>query len=212
MGSDRLREEQARFFSLTFSEHGATGRGVDWKDDAAQSLRFEQLLRVLDTSGEFTINDYGCGWGALIPFLDAHGLRYRYCGYDIAEPLLAFARSRYENDERKTFVADDGELPVADYTVASGIFNRKFDTGGEEWTSYVLQTVDRMYSVSGVATAFNLLTKYSDPERQRPDLYYADPAVVLDHCARHLSRHVTLLHDYGAYEFLVVVRREPFRA
>src|SRR5579862_9859106 len=136
MSSQRLREEQARFFAQTFAEHGATGRGVDWKDDAAQTLRFEQLLRPLDTRAEFTINDYGCGWGALIPFLDSRRLHYRYCGYDIAEPLLAYARSRYQSDGRCSFVTDDSELPVADYTVASGIFNRPFSLSHDEWTQH----------------------------------------------------------------------------
>ena len=46
-------------------------------------------------------------------------------------------------------------------------------------------------------------------DRMRDDLYYADPGFVFDHCKRRYSRHVALLHDYGLWEFTVLVRSEP---
>jgi hypothetical protein len=48
---------------------------------------------------------------------------------------------------------------------------------------------------------------YSDPERMRAHLYYADPCRLFDHCKRRYSRHVALLHDYGLYEFTILVRK-----
>ena len=55
--------------------------------------------------------------------------------------------------------------------------------------------------------AFNLLTAYSSPGLQRPDLYYADACFFFDHCMKRYSRHVALLHDYGLFEFTVLVRK-----
>ena len=43
----------------------------------------------------------------------------------------------------------------------------------------------------------------------RPDLYYPDPGAVFDRCMRRYSRHVALLHDYGLYEFTILVRKLP---
>jgi hypothetical protein len=51
-----------------------------------------------------------------------------------------------------------------------------------------------------------MLTSYSDPGRMRPDLYYGDPREYFDLCKRKYSRHVALLHDYGLYEFTIIVR------
>ena len=42
----------------------------------------------------------------------------------------------------------------------------------------------------------------------RGHLYYADPASVFDLCMRRYSRHVALLHDYGLYEFTILVRKQ----
>ena len=57
--------------------------------------------------------------------------------------------------------------------------------------------------------AFNCLTSYSDPERMQPYLYYSDPLRLFDHCKRRYARDVALWHDYGAYEFMIVVRKVP---
>jgi hypothetical protein len=39
-------------------------------------------------------------------------------------------------------------------------------------------------------------------------LYYADPCAIFDLCKRRYSRNVALLHDYGLYEFTIVVRKD----
>jgi hypothetical protein len=38
-------------------------------------------------------------------------------------------------------------------------------------------------------------------------LYYADPCALFDLCKRRYSKHVALLHDYGLYEFTILVRK-----
>ncbi|MGH6609130.1 MAG: class I SAM-dependent methyltransferase, partial [Burkholderiaceae bacterium] len=55
--------------------------------------------------------------------------------------------------------------------------------------------------------AFNSLTVYSDPDKKRADLYYADPCALFDRCKRLYSRNVALLHDYDLYDFTILVRK-----
>ena len=57
--------------------------------------------------------------------------------------------------------------------------------------------------------AFNCLTSYSDADKMRDDLYYADPCKLFDRCKRRYSRRVALLHDYGLWEFTILVRKTP---
>jgi hypothetical protein len=56
--------------------------------------------------------------------------------------------------------------------------------------------------------AFNCLTAYSDAHKMQSYLYYADPCRLFDLCKRRYSRNVALLHDYGLYEFTILVRKE----
>ena len=56
--------------------------------------------------------------------------------------------------------------------------------------------------------AFNCLTMYSDEDRMKDYLYYADPLFLFDFCKKHFSKNVSLLHDYDIYDFTILVRRD----
>ncbi len=197
----------AKYYSDKVITHGAIAQGVDWNSAESQTLRFEQLLKICDTSSALSINDYGCGYGALIEYMQARGFAFQYRGFDISEEMIAHAERLHHKMDRCEFFAAPTRLTLADYTVASGIFNVRQLVSDDEWTEYVLHTISRMAEISRRGFAFNVLTKYSDPERIRPDLYYADPLFLFDHCKRNVSRFVTLLHDYPLYEFTLLVRK-----
>jgi SAM-dependent methyltransferase len=169
---------------------------------------------VADGADPLSIVDYGCGYGALVDHVAARHREFAYQGYDVSETMVAEARTRMAHERRSSFTAEPADLERADYTVASGIFNVKLETPEGEWRAYVLETLERMVALSTRGIAFNALTAHSDPERTRPDLYYADPAELLDHCLRTYSRDVALRHDYELYEFTLLVRldgRPPAR-
>ncbi len=193
------------YYEKTLDEHGASARGVDYNSTEAHDLRFQQLARLFDSSQPFSLVDYGCGHGALARYLADRGLDFTYMGFDVYERMIDLARQ----DSRPgwQFISDESALRPADYTVASGLFNLKFDIDDMTWTGYVLETLAKIDALSRRGFAFNILTKYSDPPRMRPDLHYADPSFYFDYCKLRFARDVALLHDYGAYEFTILVRK-----
>lgn len=208
MSFERLASQAERYYSEKFADHGATARGVDWNSEQSQELRFEQLLKIVDRPADpFSVLDYGCGYGALADFILARGLPATYVGFDLSLPMIDHATAHHQRGAR--FTADESELRPADYAVASGLMNVKQSEPEDAWRDYCFEVIGRLSSLSGRGFAFNMLTSYSDPERKRPDLYYADPLFFFDYCKRHQSRHVALLHDYGLYEFTLLVRKEP---
>ncbi len=121
--------------------------------------------------------------------------------------MLHRARERHGNDPRCRFVGRFDELEPADYAVASGVMNVKLEFELETWEEYVRRTIAELDAVGSRGFSFNLLTKYSDADRMRENLYYADPLVLFDHCKRTYSKYVALLHDYPLYEFTMLVRK-----
>src|SRR2546427_88763 len=191
-----------RYYTRKFSEHGPAARGVDWNSAESQELRFVQLLRCVASATEpYSIIDFGCGYGALADYLTRRGDRVSYLGVDLSVPMLDYARRRFRGQPRVKFSDMSSDLPPADYVVASGIFNLKFDYDDAAWTAYVIQTIQTISALGTRGFAFNMLTKYSDADRMRADLYYADPSLYFDLCKRRFSRNVALLHDYDLYEF-----------
>jgi len=205
---DAILSQTKQYYDKKLGAYGPTPKGVDWNSAASQELRFEQLLKVCDTSNLFALNDYGCGYGALVAYMTGRNYRFEYSGFDLSVQMIDAARKEYGDFEHCQFSSDEGSLGVADYTVASGIFNVKLQTSDEGWKNYVLHALGKMAELSKKGFAFNALTKYSDPEFMRDDLFYADPLFLFDYCKRNFSRFVAVLHDYPLYEFTMLVRKE----
>ncbi len=203
---ENILQEVAAYYTGKLRDHGPTAKGVDWNSAESQTLRFEQLLKVCDSRAPFFINDYGCGYGALVGHLESRGLTVRYAGYDISAAMVAQARALHAGRPWCEFFTDETQLTPADFSVASGIFNVKLGSSDDQWKTYMLRLVDRLAFLSRRGFAFNALTTYADADRMRRDLFYADPLFWFDHCKRRYSRQVSLLHDYPLYEFTILVR------
>lgn len=197
-----------RYYTSKLMAHGPSARGVDWNDEASQRTRFEQLARVICAPEPFSVNDLGCGYGALFAFLTGRFTDFAYSGVDLSEAMIRAAVSGFGADRRSRFSVGAACPEAADYTVASGIFNVRLQTDESRWRQHVLEVLDCMSESSRRGFAFNCLTAYSDPGKTRPDLFYADPCALFDHCKRRYARNVALLHDYGLYEFTLIVRKD----
>lgn len=205
---DKIVKKVERYYSDKIITYGPTPQGVDWSSPESQFIRFKQLLKVCDDNkNHFSINDYGCGYGALLDYMHSQNYQFSYFGYDISTLMLDEANKRYRNYSNVVFCHQKSDLPVSDYTVASGIFNVKQDIEIDEWEKYIFSVLNDLFQLSNIGFAFNILTKYSDADKMRPDLYYADPCFLFEYCKKNYSRNVAILHDYNLYEFTVIVRK-----
>lgn len=206
----------AKYYSDKLTEHGESPHGVDWNGEEGQTLRFAQLCKIIDLSSGFSINDLGCGYGALYDFLLQQHTYFSYAGIDISEKMIAAAHRRHSEDSNESdcknvqarFLCASQPDQVADYGVASGIFNVRLEKSDAEWKAYMMDGLDKLHHTSKKGFAFNCLTSYSDADRMRDYLYYADPCEIFDFCKRRYSRNVALLHDYDLYEFTILVSKK----
>lgn len=197
------------YYSKKIVEFGATPRGVDWNGLESQQLRFRQLARIIGESGPepLSLNDLGCGYGAFYDYLKTHGIALSYRGTDLSVAMIEAARRAHPGAADARFEVGRTCAGLADYSVASGVFNVRQAASVADWQAYVLTMLDELDSHSSRGFAFNCLSAYSDLDRQRADLYYGDPLFFFDHCKRHFAKNVALLHDYDLYEFTLLVRK-----
>ncbi len=198
----------AEYYSAKLAEHGQTARGVDWNGAESQELRFQQLCKIIQQDREFSLNDVGCGYGALYEYLRSRYPQYVYHGYDISESMIQAAQERNAKSPNARFMVAAEPKESADYSIASGIFNVRLTLNGTDWLQHIEAMLDVLNRISRKGFAFNCLTSYSDADKMRDYLYYADPCAIFDSCKRRYSRHVALLHDYGLYEFTILVRKD----
>ena len=202
-----LIDEVASYYSNKLAQHGETPRGVDWNGKESQTLRFAQLAQLIETRQDYSVNDLGCGYGALLDYLRHRGAPLDYCGIDVSPSMVEAAQDRFGSAHTARFIVSDKPDRVADYGLASGIFNVRQQRNDEEWRRYILAVLTTLDQTSRKGFAFNCLTSYSDANKKRSYLYYDDPLWLFDVCKERYSKDVALLHDYGLYEFTILVRK-----
>jgi SAM-dependent methyltransferase len=203
---ERIYETTATYYSRKLKEHGATSGGVDWKDRGSHWARFDQIAKVIDGRAA-SVADLGCGYGAFLTYLRETGYAGSFLGVDVSADMVLEAQKAHAADSAATFVVGAALPQDCDVVVSSGIFNVKQDNDDRAWLDYIECTIEACNARARHGFSFNMLTSYSDKEKQRPDLYYGDPLHFFDLCKRRYSRNVALLHDYGLYEFTIIVRK-----
>lgn len=209
MNTEKLQKKVQDFFRQKLQQFGSTPQGLDYNSQEAMEIRFDQLMKIVThPESHFSIIDYGCGYGALIEYMQSKKLDFDYFGIDYVEEMVNAGKNSHPGCPNCHWITREDELPIADYLVAGSIFNKKLDATDQEWTSIVMDTLKKMNSHCSKGFSFNMLTKYSDKDRMRDDLYYADPCFYFDYCKTNFSKNIALLHDYKLYDFTILVRKE----
>ncbi len=198
-----LLAEVADYYSAKLATHGITPQGVDWNGEESQFLRFTQLSKII-AGDDFSLTDVGCGYGAMLDYLQQHYPNFSYTGLDVSADMIAAAEQKNAAHKNATFVAGSTPPATTDYAVASGIFNVRQQRSDAEWEKYIASTLDTMAQHVSKGYAANFLPSYADADKKRDYLYYADPERWSDYCSAHGT--VTVLRDYGLYEFTLLVR------
>jgi SAM-dependent methyltransferase len=194
----------ADHFARRLARHGPTLAALDWNDTASQLLRFRVLTGIGLAPGDRLL-DVGCGLGDLLGYCAARGVAVEYVGIDPVPGMIAAARRRFPGVRFEAWdllTVADGALPAVDYVVMSGLFNER----GPDNEAFFRAMVGRAFAACRKGVAVNRLT--DRVEFRAGHLAYSAPAEALAF-ALSLTRHVTLRHDYGLYEYSLYLRRDP---
>jgi SAM-dependent methyltransferase len=210
--NNAILTEVSQYYSEKLAQFGQHPQGVDWNGEQSQLIRFEQLCKIISPNSGFSVNDLGCGYGALLDYFSQQSYtQFSYAGYDVSETMIEAAKQRASLSPGKPpnikfYVSAAPD--AADYTIASGLFNVRGQREDEQWLTYIYDSLEQMDVCSERGFAFNCLTSYSDEDKKRDYLYYADPLQIFDRCKKKYAKDVALLHDYGLYEFTIIVRKK----
>jgi hypothetical protein len=164
------------------------------------------LSEVCDLEGK-SLHEIGAGVGHFRDFLRERHPGVDYSGSDLSGAMVAAARARHPDVcfELRDILTDPPQKNY-DVVACSGVFHVKLRHSEAAWLDFVHATLRRMFEMSRVAIAFNLMSDHVD--FRSDDLFYSDAGETLDFCRRELGRFVTLRHDYPLYEYTVYVYRQ----
>lgn len=199
------------YYTARVARHGATPLGVDWSCQATQALRFVQLLKLCDFTGAFSLNDIGCGYGALVPYLAARhpGCEIDYLGIDLSRAMIGRARRRFSGPGRR-FVVGAKSPRIADYSVASGIMNVNVGYARQAWEAFIASMLRQMRASSRLGFAVNFMAAAAEEDADDragvTRLYRTTPEPWMRFCEAELRGKVELIGNYGMKEFTLLVR------
>jgi SAM-dependent methyltransferase len=194
----------AQAYGRAFSEYGCTPQGLLWKDRKTADKAYDVLLEILQGErASYSVLDFGCGYGPLIPRLWQIGELRQYSGVEINQTIREKARELYEGYGGYEFVE---EIPNRefDYCFASGPFNVKMTTPYDEWGEWVLATVRRLGELCKRGAVVNFITW--KPDWRREDLWYPDSPEQITSMWSDLGQ-TEVVEGYGIYQFSVFLRR-----
>ncbi len=116
------RIDNQKFYSSAILLHGKSARGLNWRSQKTQELRFDILLSLLPKNIN-TLADAGCGFGDLYTYMKKKKtLPQTYIGIDSLVQMHSIASN---NSKQKIVLADitKDEIPNADYYICSGAMN-----------------------------------------------------------------------------------------
>lgn len=197
------------YYSGTAQRYGPTPRGVDWTSAATQYLRFVQLLKLCDFKAPFSLNDFGCGYGALLEFLAMRhaGADVAYRGIDVSQVMIDAARQRWSERPQTTFEHSSRCTALADYSIASGVCNVRLGQPLAAWETYIAAMLDHLRAMSRIGFAVNFMLP-RDGGPMENELYRTAPQRWIAHCAA-LGCSVETVSDYGMREFTLLARIPP---
>ncbi len=204
----QLHDRIERYYSGKVQRYGATPAGVDWSCAPTQELRFVQLLRLVDFTRSFSIDDVGCGYGALLGFIARRhrGARMDYLGIDLSPAMISCARALWASRANGDFLVGNRSPRAADYAVASGIFNVRIEEPVALWESFIEATLRAMAASTDTGFAVNFLAPLTEGMQGKPELYRTPPARWVEFCERELKMGVAVLDAYGMREFTLHAR------
>src|SRR5690242_18004083 len=112
-----LKSSIRNYYAHSLRTHGAVPQGADWNGDFSQRLRCQQLVKILPDRGAVSLNDVGCGYGALVRFLKTNvATRWSYRGYDLSEEMIEAARKMHRRIRRARFqsIDDTSQISTSD--------------------------------------------------------------------------------------------------
>ena len=202
-----LHREIAAYYTETVVRHGATPRGVDWTCQATQEMRFVQLLKVCEFGAPVSVNDLGCGYGALAGFLARRhpAADVDYLGIDVSREMIRRARRRHRGVARRRFLVGTAAPRMADYTLASGVMNVKLGYERAVWERFVVTTLVAMRRTSRRGFAVNFLREEVGVAAA-DGLYRTAPEPWVRFCGTALGWSAEIVGAYGMQEFTLLVR------
>ena len=155
---------------------GNSAQGVFWRSQTSQIARFDALLSLvhkLAPQKPVTIADIGCGYGAMLAFINKTPAYAQtiYHGVDINRAMITACHQTFP-EENALFTIGKAPPKLVDFCVFSGTFNLTHSNDPDLWMDYIVTCLDRCMERAHYGLVLNLLC--AQKAKIENQIFYAD--------------------------------------
>ena len=157
-----------------------------WRNQSTQIARFDALLDLVTTvtpAANTSIADIGCGYGAMLEFLQKtpRYQRFHYIGVDINRAMINSCKQRFPAQKQLFFIGKQPPLLV-DFCVFSGTFNLCHTMDTSLWLDYIFINLQSCWQRSRYGLVLNLLCA---PQTQiKNQIFYTERETFIANASR----------------------------
>lgn len=199
-----------KHYESCLDKYGDSHLGVDWPNFEDLLKRYQVMIDIAkqqnDDKKAVSMLDFGCGTAMLKSFIDTNGLSHlTYYGLDLSEKFINVASSKFPDSKFYCgdILEDNLHLPRFDYVVMNGVFTERRELSEQEMWQYFELLIERVFNLTNIGIAFNLMSKNVDWERD--DLFHVSLDKLTDFLTNKISRNFIIRNDYGLYEFTTYI-------
>lgn len=187
-------------YQKTFQKYGVTPKALQWRNSESAKIRYRNLVADIDFKNK-SIQDIGCGFSDLIPFIEYKSKHLTYTGIDVVPEFIREDQRKYPQHSFR--VGDWMELiGKSDIILCSGVLNNKIK--GNQY-AYREKTISLMYKNANEILAFNMAGGFPQPKnRDKYKVYYVNSLKILRYCLG-LTNNVIFRHHYRKKDFTIVM-------
>ena len=178
-----------RAYRDRLASKGRTAQGVFWRSQSSQFARFEALLSLVHQLRGYqptTIADIGCGYGALLDFINqSSNFRHiKYWGVDINRAMINACRQKFPQ-QPDIFSTGNRPPSIVDFCLFSGTFNLTHSNNPALWNDYIFACLDSCMAKTRYGLVLNLLCA---PKAQiKKQIFYASRAAFIERAETHFG-------------------------
>ncbi len=209
---------------VSIENYGYQPQALFWSTQETQEIRFQKLIEILPLScfqskaleshQAWSLFDVGCGFADLQRYMTNQLLFPDYTGIDVSPDMV-----RGANGVAPELNVSEGEIfdfdyasEQFDYVMLSGALNEVVETEIEGLASqqgdYAKSVIRKMYEISRLGVAFNLLDRRFAWHQTRSDLQSFFPEDIVAYC-QEFAHQVTLVDGYLENDFTVYLHKQP---
>ena len=170
-----------RTYRNRLANRGKTAQGVFWRSQTSQIARFDALLSLahqLAPQKPVTIADIGCGYGAMLAFINETRAYAQtiYNGVDINTAMIAACHQTFPA-KNALFTTGNAPPKIVDFCVFSGTFNLTHSDDPDLWMDYIFACLERCMARARYGLVLNLLC--APKTKIESQIFYADRAALI---------------------------------